>query len=88
MKIMLLGRKLFGHTENIKVQADLNEVCCILKLLCNLNFWFLPVFVPALKQLKFCWKQKQTSKQKKSIGKLLKTAVFFALFIIIMKRLN
>lgn len=45
--------------ENIKVQADLNEVCCILKLLCNLNFLFLPVFLPALEQLKFCWKQKK-----------------------------
>lgn len=51
---MLLGGKLSGHTENIKVQADLNEVFCILKLLCNLSFLFLPMFLPALEQLKFC----------------------------------
>lgn len=30
MKVILLDRKLFGHMENMKVQADLNEVCCIL----------------------------------------------------------
>lgn len=38
MKVILLDRKLFGHMENMKVQADLNEVCCILKRLCNSNF--------------------------------------------------
>lgn len=61
--------------ENIKVQADLNEVCCILKLLCNLNFLFLPVFLPTLEQLKFCWKQK------KIIGEISKTAVFWELHV-------